>query len=76
MTKQEFCDILKKELGEDGAISPETNFKELSSFGSLSLVMVMQLIETNFNIKINPRNFRSVKTVNDISELVGEGQLV
>lgn len=74
MTKQEFCEILKNELGESNPINPETNFKELDSFGSLSFVLVMQLIEDHFKIKINPRELRSIKTVNDIALKIGEEQ--
>ncbi|MXS72219.1 hypothetical protein GSF70_13435 [Flavobacteriaceae bacterium W22] len=75
MNKQEFCNILQKELGEETTISPETNFKELDSFGSLSLVLVLQLVENQFDVKLNPRGFRSVQTVNDIANLVGPEKL-
>lgn len=75
MTKKEFCEILQKELGEETTILPDTNFKELGSFGSLSLVMVLQLVENNLGEKINPRSFRTVKTVNDVAEIVGSEKL-
>lgn len=72
MTKEEFCEVLKNELGELTVINPDTNFKELDSFGSLSFVVVVQLIEDQFQIKVNPRDFRKVKTVNDIATTIGE----
>lgn len=75
MTKEQFCEILQKELEEKNKITPETNFKELGSFGSLSMVMVLQLVENHFGVKINPRSFRSVKTVNDIADIVGSEEL-
>ncbi|MGS0748146.1 acyl carrier protein [Halpernia sp. GG3] len=75
MTKEQFCEKLKEELGEISSISPETDFKNLESYGSLSAVLVLQLIENQFDIKLNPRSFRSLKTVNDIAESVGSDKL-
>lgn len=72
MTKDEFCVLLKNELGESTEITPETNFKDLDSFGSLSSVLVLQLIEDKLGEKLNPRNFRNIKTVNDIAEATGK----
>ncbi|HCR74809.1 MAG TPA: acyl carrier protein [Chryseobacterium sp.] len=71
MKIEQFCDLLKRELNETTDITPETNFKELESYGSLSAVLVMQLVETNFNVKLNPRGFRSVNTVQDLIETIG-----
>lgn len=67
----QFCDLLKSELKEEGIITPETNFKELENYGSLSAVVVLQLVENQFDIKINPRGFRSINTVNDLVEIIG-----
>lgn len=71
MKIEQFCDLLKQELNEETAIKPETNFKELESYGSLSAVLVMKLVEEKFNIEINPRSFRNINTVNDIAEAIG-----
>lgn len=70
MTKEQFCELLRKELGEESKITPETNFKELSSFGSLTSILVLQLIENELGAVLNPRSFRSIKTVNDIADVV------
>ena len=43
MKIEQFCDLLKQELNETTDITPETNFKELESYGSLSAVLVMTL---------------------------------
>ncbi|WP_394665643.1 acyl carrier protein [uncultured Chryseobacterium sp.] len=71
MKIEQFCDLLKQELNETTDITPDTNFKELESYGSLSAVLVMQLVETHFNVKLNPRGFRSVNTVHDLVETIG-----
>ncbi|WP_449399788.1 acyl carrier protein [Chryseobacterium wanjuense] len=72
MKIEQFCDLLKQELNEQTAITPETNFKELESYGSLSAVLVMKLVEDQFNTEINPRSFRNINTVNDIAEAIGK----
>lgn len=71
MNIEQFCDLLKRELNETAAITPETNFKELESYGSLSAVLVMQLVENQFDVKLNPRGFRNINTINDLVEAIG-----
>jgi len=71
MKIEQFCELLKQELNEETAITPETNFKELESYGSLSAVLVMKLVEDQFNTEINPRSFRNINTINDIAEAIG-----
>ncbi|MDY6025141.1 acyl carrier protein [Bergeyella zoohelcum] len=75
MTKEEFCTLLQKELNETTTITPETNFKELDSYGSLTSLMVLQLVEDNLGLKLNPRSFRNIKTVNDIANEVGTDKM-
>ena len=72
MTVNDFCELLKTELKEEGAITPETNFKELENYGSLSAVVVLQLVEDQFQVTINPRGFRAIQTVNDLVEIIGK----
>lgn len=72
MTKEAFCALLQEQLNETESITPETPFKELDSYGSLSSVVVLQLIEEHFQVKLNPRSFRNIKTVNDIVTEIGE----
>ena len=72
MNINDFCELLKTELKEEGAITPETNFKELENYGSLSAVVVLQLVEDQFQVTINPRGFRAIQTVNDLVEIIGK----
>ncbi|ALR31850.1 MULTISPECIES: acyl carrier protein [Chryseobacterium] len=71
MKIEQFCELLQQELNEETAITPETNFKELESYGSLSAVLVMKLVEDQFDTEINPRSFRNINTVNDIADAIG-----
>lgn len=71
MTLEEFCELIRTELKEESTINPATNFKELENYGSLSAVVILQLVEDKFDVKINPRGFRSVNTVNDLVDIIG-----
>lgn len=71
MKIDEFCKLLKDEFKEKEEIFPETKFKTLENYGSLSAVMLLQLVEDKFDVKINPRSFRSVHTVNDLIAAIG-----
>lgn len=71
MKIEQFCELLQQELNEETAITPETNFKELESYGSLSAVLVMKLVEDQFDTELNPRSFRNINTVNDIADAIG-----
>ena len=72
MNIQDFCELLQIELKEEHPITPETHFKELENYGSLSAVIVLQLVEDHFKVAINPRGFRSMQTVNDMVQIIGE----
>ncbi|MCY0969577.1 acyl carrier protein [Chryseobacterium wangxinyae] len=67
----QFCNLVKEELKETAIITEETNFKELESYGSLSAVLILQLIENQFDVKLNPRGFRNINTINDLVEAIG-----
>ena len=71
MNVEQFCELLKSELNEENTITSETNFKELENYGSLSAVAVLQLVETHFDVQVNPRSFRNIKTVQDLIEAIG-----
>lgn len=71
MKVEEFCELIKDKLSEKTAILPETNFKDLESYSSLSSVFILQLIEEKLNVQLNPRSFRKIQTIDDIVEAVG-----
>ncbi len=72
MNVNDFCELLKTELKEEVAITPETHFKELENYGSLSAVVVLQLVEDHFQVTLNPRGFRAIQSVNDLVEIIGK----
>lgn len=71
MKLEDFCELIGTELKEESIITPKTNFKELENYGSLSAVVILDLVEKQFNVKINPRGFRSIATIEDLVEAIG-----
>jgi len=71
MKVEDFCELIRTELKEEAAITPDTNFKELENYGSLSAVVILDLVEKKFDLKINPRGFRSINSVNDLVNVIG-----
>ncbi len=72
MKIEQFCDLIKEQLNEKETLAPDTNFKNLDSYGSLSAVLIQQLVEDQFGIKLNPRGFRSINTINELVEAIGK----
>ncbi|KQT15530.1 hypothetical protein ASG31_14820 [Chryseobacterium sp. Leaf404] len=58
-------------MKEKSPLKLETHFKELENYGSLSAVLILDLVEKHFNVKINPRGFRSIATVQDLVDVIG-----
>lgn len=72
MTVNEFCKLLQDEFKETSEVTPESHFKEFANYGSLSAVLMLQLVEDRFGVKLNPRGFRNINTVNDLVDAIGE----
>lgn len=72
MKIEQFCDLIKEQLNEKTDLTPDTNFKNLESYGSLSAVLIQQLVEDQLGVKLNPRGFRSINTINELAETIGK----
>ena len=51
-------------------IASDTDFKQLETWDSLTAFSVQMMIEDDFNVKINPTDFKEAKTVKDLYHLV------
>lgn len=71
MTIADLCKLLQQELNETSEIYADTQFKMLENYGSLSAVAVLQMVEERFGVKINPRSFRSINTVQELADAIG-----
>lgn len=50
--------------------TPETNFKELEEWSSLTALSVIAMIDEEYDVKIKGDDVRNSQTVNDLYEIV------
>ncbi len=73
MTKQEFIDLLAEELEvEDVRLEESTILKSLVEWDSMAIMVVIGLLDENFGIKVTAEQFKSIKTIGSIIEVIGE----
>jgi len=76
MSRDEIIDITNAFLVEEfevesAAIHPTANLKESLDLDSLDYVDLVVIIESNFGIKLESKDFTDVHTFNDLYDLIG-----
>lgn len=76
MSREEIIDITNAFLTEEFEVAPEViqptaNLKEALDLDSLDYVDLVVLIESNFGIKLESKDFTDVNTFNDLYDLIG-----
>ncbi|OGT41727.1 MAG: acyl carrier protein [Gammaproteobacteria bacterium RIFCSPHIGHO2_12_FULL_40_19] len=57
---------------EKGTIQPETNFKALGEWNSMLALIIIALIDIEYDVKITGDDLRAIETVNDLYQTVTE----
>lgn len=72
MDIKEFIEYFADELDETtiDELSPETNFKTLSEWSSLTALSIIAMVEDNFEKEITGEDLRSSTTLQDLFNLV------
>ncbi|MFC7523816.1 phosphopantetheine-binding protein [Parapedobacter sp. GCM10030251] len=76
MSRDEIIDITNSFLidefeVESEVIQPEADLKESLDLDSLDYVDLVVIIESNFGIKLESKDFTDVHTFNDLYDLIG-----
>lgn len=76
MSRDEIIDITNSFLIEEfevesEVIQPEADLKESLDLDSLDYVDLVVIIESNFGIKLESKDFTDVRTFNDLYDLIG-----
>jgi Acyl carrier protein len=76
MSRDEIIDITNRFLIEEfevspAVIQPEANLKESLDLDSLDYVDLVVIIESNFGIKLDNKDFTNVRTFDDLYDLIG-----
>lgn len=72
MTLDEFVSAFADELDETPAeqVNPDTKFRELEEWGSLTALSIISMVDENFEKTITGENLRSVNTIEELYNFV------
>lgn len=72
--KEEFLNSLKEalEVEDDETLTMDTNLKDLEEYDSLSVLVIVAMVDKKFKKQIPSSDFEKVTTVNSLISLIGE----
>jgi len=72
--KEEFLDSLKEvlEVEDDDILTMDTNLKDLEEYDSLSVLVIVAMVDKKYKKQISSSDFEKVTTVNSLISLIGE----
>lgn len=65
LLEDEFEDI------ESGSLKPETNYREIPDFSSMHALIIIALIDNEFDVLLTGTDLRGAQTIQDLYDLVG-----
>ncbi|HEU0137729.1 MAG TPA: acyl carrier protein [Flavobacterium sp.] len=71
MTTQNFISGLQEELEFDTNLTPETNFKELDEWDSMSAMIMIGYVSDNFDITLNAEDQKGISTISGLMDRIG-----
>jgi len=72
--KEKFIQNLKEtlEIDDDKVITVDTNLADLEEYDSLSVLVIVTMIEKEYKKQISSSDFEKITTVNSLMELIGK----
>jgi acyl carrier protein len=55
---------------EPGKLKPESNFREIFEWNSVNALIIIALVNTEYNVVITAEDLRKSKTVNDLFNVI------
>jgi len=55
---------------EPGKLKPESNFRDIFDWNSVNALIVIALVNTEYNVILTTEDLRKSKTVNDLFEII------
>jgi len=71
----EINDLIKKLANEfeevpAGTLKPETSFRELKEWSSMHALIIIALVDTEYDVILNGEDLRSVTTIQDLFDFI------
>jgi len=72
MVIEDFIGKLEEEFDDvaAGSIKPDTDFRNIEDWGSMHALIVIALIDTEYDITLSGADLRSVNTIQELFDLV------
>lgn len=74
MSINEFIDkfVEAVEIEDTSSVKPETKFRDLDEWSSLSTLSVIALADEEFGVELDPDSFKKAQTVEDLYNICTE----
>jgi len=72
MTIHELIDKIETEFDniEPGTLKEDTSFRNLNEWSSMHALILIALVDTEYNVTLNGEDLRQISTVTDLYQLV------
>ncbi len=74
MNISEFIEKLEAEFDElePGTLKPDTNFRDLDEWSSMHALIIIALIDTDYDVTITGDDLSSIETVSELYDIVAQ----
>ncbi len=72
MNVEDFIKKIENEFEdlEKGKLKPDSKFRDIFEWSSINALILIALIDTEYNVGINAEDLRSSETVNDLFKII------
>jgi acyl carrier protein len=72
MTVIQFTNLLEAEFDdlEPGTLKPDTDFRNLDEWSSLQALIIIALIDSEYDVALNDEDLSNISTIAELYELV------
>lgn len=72
MEIKEFIENFMEQLDEapEGGLTPETNFRELDEWSSLSALAILGMVDEEYDVQLKGNEMRAANTIQELFDLV------
>lgn len=72
MTVEEFIQRIESEFEdiEPGKLKPDSNFRDMFEWNSVNALILIAMVNTEYDVVINADDLRASRTINDIYQII------
>ncbi len=72
MNVEDFISTIEEEFEDlkPGVLTPDVKFREVMEFNSINAVIIIALVDAEFDVTINAEDLQSSKTINDLFKII------